>query len=283
MLLFRQVTIIGLGLIGGSLGMALKKGKVARRVVGLARRTSTIREAKAKRAIDFGTTQLTKALDSSDLVILATPPKSVVPLATEIAACTSHRLILTDVASTKQQIVQSLEGRLPTRISFVGGHPMAGSERSGIEAARGDLFEGAVCMLTHTSRTSPTALSRVRALWKAVGSRIEVVSPGRHDEWVAEISHVPHMAAVGLMEATSSGALKMAGTGFSDATRIAQANPKLWEEISQTNRDQITRSLGRLIRELEKLRGLVKGQREKALLKKLRSAQKKRQALRIHG
>jgi prephenate dehydrogenase len=281
-LLFNQITIVGLGLIGGSLGMALKKKRIARRVVGIARRRQTLRRALRLGVIDAGSTDHFKGAEGSELIILAAPPESVVPLAASFIRQLDQRAILTDVASTKVEIVRRIEQLLEKGggpLEFVGGHPMAGSERSGISAARADLFKGAACVLTRTPRTGSKAVSRVRTLWRSVGSRVEVLSPARHDEWVAQVSQVPHMAAVGLVEATSSGALKIAGTGFRGATRIAQASPELWVQISRTNAKEIVRSVDRLVRELKAIRNAITLNRRKVLLKKLRSAQRKRQRL----
>lgn len=280
--LFNQVTIVGLGLIGGSLGMALKRRRLARRVVGLARRPATLRLARAVGAIDRGTTRIAAALEQADLVVLATPPGAVVSLARAVVRRADRRLILTDVASTKAQLVRSIEAEVRRRgssVAFVGGHPMAGSERSGIGAARPTLFEGAACVLTPTSGTAAAALSKVRSLWRALGARVVEVSPQRHDQLVAQVSQVPHMAAVGLVNAASPEALRLCGTGFSSTTRIAQANPQLWVEISRTNAGWMVRSMDRLLRTLAALRQDVAQGREKRLLKKLRAAQRRRQRL----
>ena len=276
---FNQVTILGLGLIGGSLGMAIRKRGIARRVVGVARSSVTLRRAKAKGAIDEGTTRLANALTGSDLVVMATPPATVLPVAQEIAKLTQHRLILTDVASTKGEIVQALERFLPKRISVVGGHPMAGSERSGIQVASDTLFDGAVCLLTPTARTSKDALSKMSSLWRGLGSRVVCVSPRRHDLLVAQVSHLPHMAAVGLLLSASRDSLKVTGRGFSDATRIGLSDPELWFQICMTNRREIAQAVDRFLKTLAQLKGDLASGRKKALLRKLATAQRIRAGL----
>src|SRR3990167_407336 len=149
---FNRVTIIGLGLIGGSLGMALRRRGM--RVTGYSRKTSTLRAAKRRGAIDVGTTNLRAAVREADLVVLATPVDTIVPMARRVARLVHPGTILTDAGSTKVRIVRSLERFLPRHVSFVGAHPLAGSERRGIDAASNELFRGSVCILTKTPRTN---------------------------------------------------------------------------------------------------------------------------------
>lgn len=275
--MFKQVSIVGLGLIGGSLGMALRKGRVARKVIGFSRHEATIRRAIALGAIDDGDTELCPDwLGHSDLVVIATPPLAVAPTARRIARITSGRIFLTDVASTKSEIVKKLERSLPSRISFVGAHPMAGSEKSGIAAADAALFRDAVCIITPTPRTNSAARARVASLWRGVGTRVVSMPAARHDTLVAQISHLPHLAAAVLTRAPDPAALALAAGGFADATRIAAGDPALWEEICQTNRREILSALGRLQRELNQLKKLLHGNRSRELRQFLAAAQRRR-------
>ncbi len=278
--LFNQVSIIGLGLIGGSLGMALRRRKIARRVIGFARHEATIRRAKAKGAIDDGCTELCpNGLSESDLVVIATPPSTVPAIARRVARLARGPLILSDVASTKAGIVRSVERALPGRASFVGAHPMAGSERSGIEAADARLFDGAICIVTPTSRTRPAALAKVVSLWRRVGCRVERLSPDRHDALVAQVSHVPHLAAAALTLFPERQALRLSGGGFADATRIALGDPSLWEEICRANPREIARALGQLISELSVMKALVHRGKFLRLRKQFDTARRKRRSL----
>ena len=278
--LFNQVSIVGLGLIGGSLGMALRKGRVARRVIGFSRHEATIRRAKDRGAVDDACTELCPDwLGESDLVVIATPPLTVVPIARRLVQLTLHRFILTDVASTKGEIVQALGSFLPERITYVGSHPMAGSERSGIGTANPDLFRGAPCVVTPVARTSRTAVRRISALWRSVGGRCIEISPAHHDTLVAQISHLPHLTAVGLTLAAQKEAMGLSAGGFSDTTRVALGDPALWREICWTNRRAITSAMDRLLKELHKLRGLIASGNSDTLTKQFCTAQKKRQRL----
>ncbi len=278
--LFDHVTIVGLGLIGGSLGMALRERKVARKVFGIARSANTLREAKRRGAVDDGSTDLADGLSNPGLVVIATPPKTVVGIAHEIARRTRHSFILTDVASVKGEIVGNLEKILPPRISFVGGHPMAGSERSRIQAANPDLFQRAPCVVTKSPKTSSTALATVSALWRSVGGRVTILSPSRHDLLIAQISHLPHVVAVGLTHLVSGDALKIAAGGFRDATRIALSDPDLWSEICQMNRVKIAHLLDQFVKELRTLRRFVAGNKGSRMRQLLHSAREKRSRLR---
>src|SRR3989338_8321753 len=181
MALFHRVTIIGLGLIGGSLGIAIRRRRLAKTVVGYSRKPATLRVAKGRGAIHTGTTNLRDAVRNADLVVLATPVDLIVPLARQAARYCRRSAILTDVGSTKGHIVQSLERSLPRHVSFVGAHPIAGSEQRGIDAASKDLFRGSMCILTKTPRTNPRALRAVTRLWKPLVGCVMVMSPARHD------------------------------------------------------------------------------------------------------
>lgn len=277
---FRQVSIVGLGLIGGSLGLCLRKGRLARKVIGFSRHEATVRRAKARGAIDDGDTELCPDwLGHSDLVVIATPPSTVVSIAQKIAKITSGPLILTDVSSTKQQIVRSLEKSLPSRIRFVGSHPMAGSEQSGIEAADSKLFKGATCVITRTTRTSKDAIRVVSELWKSVGGRPSLLTPLLHDALVAQISHLPHLAAVALTVSPEQRAMQLAAGGFADTTRIVSGDPVLWEDICRTNSTDIKQALDRLIAELSVIKTLIRRREFKSLRKRFDRARRRRQQL----
>ncbi len=275
--LINQVSIVGLGLIGGSLGMALRKRGVARRVIGFARHEATIQQAKRKGAIHDGDTELCPDwLGQSELVILAVPPDEVVPMARQVARLTRHSFLMTDATSVKEPVVRSLETLLPSQIRFVGSHPIAGSERSGIEAAEPALFRGAPCIVTPTSRTDPQAVKQVSRMWKGIGSRVVLMDPKRHDSLVAQISHAPHLAAVALALLPEEAALAVAGGGFSDTTRIAASDPVMWEQICRMNKKEVIAALERLMAGLSRLKTAVAAGSAGTLRATLRGAQARR-------
>ncbi|MBI4227341.1 MAG: prephenate dehydrogenase/arogenate dehydrogenase family protein [Candidatus Omnitrophica bacterium] len=277
--LFRQVTIIGLGLIGGSLGLALRRRGAAGRVVGVARRAATLAQARRAGAIDRGFTALAPAVAAADLVVIATPPSTVVPMARRVAAATAHAFLLTDAASAKSAIVRGWSRALPNRIRAVGSHPMAGSERSGIAAASAELFEGAWCALTPAPGTPRRAVRQVAALWRAVGMRTSRMTPERHDTIVAMISHTPHVVAASLVAAATAEETALAATGFADMTRVALGDPALWQDICLSNRDALLAALGRFERTLVHLRQAIAYRDAEELRKTLAASRRARQRL----
>ena len=280
--MFNRVTIIGLGLIGGSLGMAITQRRLARRVVGASRSEATIRQAKRRRAIDVGTTDAVAAVRDADLVVLATPVDAIVPHAKRLAPYMRPGSILTDVGSVKGPIVGALERAMPRRVAFIGSHPLAGSEQRGIGAASASLFEGSACIVTATPRTDRRALRDVSRLWKMIVRRVVVMSPERHDRRVAAISHLPHALAFCLMEATDAGALDLAARSFLDATRVAASDPELWDDIFLSNRSALLAAMKRFDHRWRILQAHLMRQDRAALRRLMRHAQATRQALDGH-
>lgn len=266
--------------MGGSLGMALKRHHLAREVVGWSRRPATLRRAKRRGAIDRGTTNLKDAVQGAQLVVLATPVETIVPLARRVARWMRAGSVLTDVGSAKGEIVQRLERALPSRVTFVGAHPLAGSEQQRIAAARADLFDGSLCIVTATRQTNRRALQAVLRTWKPLARRVVIMDPRAHDRLLAATSHLAHLLAFSLMGATSDAALAVAPRSFLDATRVAKSDPELWDDIFFTNRAALLAALDRFEREWQRVRrALTRGDRA-ALRRLLRRARVKRYALR---
>lgn len=246
--MFRTVAIAGLGLIGGSLGMALRERRLADRVIGLPRRAETIQEGLRAGAIDEGSLDPARAAEA-DLVVLAAPVLAFERQARELAPHLQPGCLVTDVGSTKAQITDRIPPLLPAGVDFVGGHPMAGSEKGGVLAGRADLFEGAVWVLTRAPNTRPENIERLRALVRALGATPVEMEPALHDDAVARISHLPHVVAAALAEAAEKGPvpdevlrLLIAG-GFKSTTRIAASPPEMWRDICLTNREAVLASL----------------------------------------
>ena len=276
---FNQITIIGLGLMGGSLGMAIRRRRFAKTVVGFSRKLSTLRRAKQRGAIDTGTTDLKRAVQDADLVVLGTPVDTIVPLGQRAAHFMRHGSVLTDVGSVKGLIVRAFGRLLPPHVAFVGAHPLAGSEQRGIEAACPNLFDGSVCILTPTRRTDRHALRLVRGMWQPIVGRLVVAEPARHDRWLAAASHVPHLVAFGLVNATRREALRIAPRSFLDATRVAKSDPELWDDIFLSNRAALLAAMGRFEREWRTMRRLLTRANRPALRRFLARANVTRHAL----
>jgi len=254
---WNQVTIVGTGLIGGSLGLALKAGGLAGRVVGVGHRPATLDRARACGAADVTTLDLVEGVRGSDLVVLATAVGLFERLLAQAAEALAPGAVVIDVGSTKGEVVRRLEPLVPPGRAFLGCHPIAGSEKRGIDHARADLFRGAVCVLTPTPRTPPEALARVSATWKALGMRILVMDPEAHDRLLAEASHLPHVVAAALARTLRPEAAPLTGTGWADTTRVAGGDPGLWRDIVMTNREGLLRALGRLEGALAEFRRAV--------------------------
>lgn len=242
---FNRVAIIGVGLIGGSIGLTVKKRRLAKEVVGVFRRKSTLKKALKRGAVDRAAMSVKEGVADADLIILATPVSLIPSMAREIIKYAKKGAVVTDVGSTKKWIIDKVEGpfaRSHKGLFFVGSHPMAGSEHAGVEFARADLLDGSPCIVTKTAKTNAAALGKVAGFWKALGAKVNVMSPAAHDKSVSLISHLPHIVAFGLAGAVPIKELKYAAEGFKDTTRVASSDPRLWADIFLSNRKEIARS-----------------------------------------
>ncbi len=265
--MLRKLSILGPGLLGGSIGLAARHRKAAARVAIWARRPEAADEAYKLGAADEATTDLAKIVADAELVVLATPIGVMCALAEQMRAALPDGCVVTDVGSVKYPIVNALSETLagparnwPGAARFVGSHPMAGSEQSGIEAARRDLFENATCIVTPREDTDKTALAMVYNFWKALGCSVKTLEPLQHDEIVARISHLPHVVAAAVVNVVCRDGeqrLNFAGPGFKDFTRIASGPPDMWTEICLENKGEIGRALDQLIEELGNVRAAL--------------------------
>ncbi len=243
---FNRVTILGLGLIGASFALALRKYKLCNRITGYGRSPENLQKAKERAMIDSFELDPAKACDGSELVLFATPVGSFIDIAKRIRSSLNRGAIVTDVGSVKGKLVSDLEALMPEGVFFVGGHPIAGSDRSGIGTAEADIFNGAKCIITPTGKTDKNALEKVIALWKALGSVVKQINPDEHDRIYASVSHLPHLIAyliVNTVADIDSSYLKFSGQGFIDTTRIASSSPELWRDICILNKENLLESI----------------------------------------
>ena len=266
-------------MIGGSIGIAARKKKLAREVVGIGRRKSSIRKAIGAGAIDKGGLSLKRGVEDADLVIIATPVNKVTAKIKEVAACLEKGAIIIDVNSTKEEVVRYADSIMPEGLYFVGTHPIAGLEKSGVLSASPGLFKDTICILTPTKCTKREALNKIKRFWRRLGAEIRIFSPQDHDKAVAKISHLPHLLSFCLCDSLSSKDIKVAGTGFKDTTRIAKSDPRMWSDIFMQNSPNLLRSIENFERSLKKLKADIKGRRGEDLLKRLKQARKKRESL----
>lgn len=276
-MLFDQITIVGVGLIGGSVGLAAKARSVARSVVGTGRDPHNLTKAQLLGAIDRGTTNLADSVRESDLIVVCTPVDTIAGTILRAAPHCKSGAIFTDGGSTKANIVRDLGKSLPSGMSFVPAHPIAGSEKNGVENARADLFDKCLTILTPTDAGG--AVDRVTAFWKALGSRVISMSPEDHDKALASTSHLPHAVASAVAGVTSKNLLPLSGGGFRDVTRVASGDPHLWTAIFQANRDAVLAALSQFTTRLDEFRRLLESGDGAGLLQWLAEAKQVRDAL----
>jgi prephenate dehydrogenase len=238
---FKRVVIVGVGLLGGSLGLALKARGLAQEVVGWGRRIETLRPALDLKAVDRIETDLPNACQQADLVVVCTPVECIVPSVLQCLPSLAEDGLVTDVGSTKRAICDQLNSSATRH--FCGSHPLAGSDKSGVAYATARLFEDRLTIITPTADTPPPLLARTERLWQAVGSRTLTMSPADHDQAVAHISHLPHIVAAALAAGTPQALLPLAASGWCDTTRVAGGGVELWRQILQENRGPILHAL----------------------------------------
>lgn len=259
--MIQRLAVVGVGLLGGSVALAARAQSVAREIVGIGRDRARLEAPLRAGAVDRVTTDLAEGVRDADVVVLAATVLANERLLAEAWRALSPAALVTDVGSTKRGIVEAAArlGAGEPR-TFVGSHPMAGSEKSGYGVARADLFRGATVIVTPTDASAPAAVKGVTALWEALGARVSLLDPETHDRVVAAISHLPHAAAWALVDAVGRfepGALAFAARGFKDTTRIAASDPPMWTEILLANRDAVLASLAAFRNALEDLERLV--------------------------
>lgn len=276
MKIFNKVAIIGTGLIGGSLALALKKKRLARVIIGISRHRSTLRTAKRIGAIDVAGSSL-GIINDADLVIFAAPVGVILKLAEKSAKFIKPGCIVIDVGSTKEAIVAKLE---KVFTSYVGTHPLAGSEKRGIGAACADIFSGSLCILTPTRRTPVHAVKEIKRLWEEIGAKVTFLSPKEHDRVICVVSHLPHLAAFSLMSAVPARYLGFAAGGLKDVTRIALSDSQLWAEIFLSNGSNIVKAADLFKDRIDKIRSCVNKKDRAQLIKILTAARRKRELLR---
>ncbi len=273
------LTIVGVGLLGGSIGLAVRQRGLVRRIIGVGHHASTVDLAVQRGAIDTGTQDLAAGVAEANLVVFCTPVDLIIEQALQASAHCHPETLLTDVGSTKAAIVRGLEGRLPEGIHFVGSHPLAGSEKRGVEFAEPELFDGRLTVLTPVATTDPAAAQQVSAFWQALGCRVKWMSPEEHDRALALTSHLPHLVAAALAGLLPPGLADLTATGFRDTTRIAAGDPSVWTGIFQQNRDAVLDTLDRLRRRLGDFQQALRGDDRAALDLFLAEAKRIRDAL----
>ncbi len=261
---FEKVVMAGVGLICGSLALDMRQRKLAGEIIGYGRGEKNLRTARRKGIIDDYFLAPESFPEGVDLLVMGTPVEAIAPLTRAFSPKLRAGAIVTDVGSVKAGIVRAMEKIVPEDVCFVAGHPIAGSEQWGAEAARRGLFMRRRCILTPTRRTNRAALGKVGALWRSVGAKVEEMSPETHDQVLGTISHLPHVlvyALVNVLERRPPKGVdlkKYCAGGFKDFTRIASSRPELWRDICLMNRAALGKSLGGYIKDLQRLHGWIR-------------------------
>jgi prephenate dehydrogenase len=274
--MFKKAAIVGIGLIGGSLALEIKKKKLAKTVVGVSRRKQNISYALKHGVIDSGSCGLS-ILKNSDLVVIATPVSVISGISAEIAKIIDpSECIVTDVGSTKSRIVEKLSRIFPR---FVGSHPLAGSEQRGVINAKADLFANSLCILTPQINTEKEALRKITALWKKVGAKVTITSAKKHDNILAYVSHLPHVIAYSLISSMPDEFLAFGAGGLKDTTRIAASESGLWADIFEENKTNILQAIAAYSLQLRKLQQFIKNGDKRLITNFLSKAKNKRDKL----
>ena len=263
--LFDTVALIGIGLIGSSISHGIRRGGLARRIVGHAQSEATRQTALELGLVDAAFEDAAEAASKADLVILCVPVGACGTIAASIAGRLQAGAILTDVGSVKGAVVRDVAPHVPSGVHFVPGHPIAGTEHSGPRSGFAELFDGRWCILTPAGGTAETAVDRLKAFWQALGSQVEVMTPEHHDMVLAITSHVPHLIAFNIVNTaahlervTASEAIKFSAGGFRDFTRIAASDPTMWRDVFLNNKAAVIEMLGRFTEDLTALQRAIR-------------------------
>ena len=279
---FQKISIIGVGLLGGSIGLAVKRRQLAREVAGFVRRAASLKDCERAAAVDFATTDLLAAVSGADLIILCTPLAQMQALAEQFLPALKRGAVVTDVGSVKAAVVRELDALLKqSGAHFVGSHPMAGGEKMGVQAAKADLFVNAVCVVTPANKSNAAAVGKVERFWKSLGGRTIRLNPAQHDLLVSRSSHLPHIAAATLANlvlnpAQPKALAALCATGFRDTTRIASGSPEMWRDIALANRKNVARSVETFVGELNNFQAALKRNDAKAIERFFTNAKERR-------
>ncbi|MCA8997121.1 MAG: prephenate dehydrogenase [Planctomycetaceae bacterium] len=269
---FARLVVVGVGLIGGSIALAAKTRGIAKEVFGIGRNQERLAAAKERGVIDFYVTELSE-LSTADLVVICTPVNRIAKdVITALDALPADCLV-TDAGSIKESLVHAVEEAQPENGRFLGAHPLAGSHQTGFENADPALYNGRLCVVTPTSTTHPNTVERVEGFWKALGMRVERMSPAEHDRVLAMTSHLPHLAASALAGLVDEEMLSFAASGFRDTTRVAAGDPDLWTAIFSENSRQVVDVTQLLIDKLQLLCDAISSGDQHALRQHLAEAQ----------
>jgi prephenate dehydrogenase len=274
-----SITLIGLGLLGGSLGLAIQRAFPTAKRLGYSHRKTTRQKAINAEAVDQVFDKLPDAVKQSQLVILCTPVGLFEEIFQKIAQHLPTGCIVTDVGSTKASPAQWAKKTLPPHVEFLGSHPIAGSEQRGIDFSRADLFDNASCIITPTAENSKKTQTFISQFWKKIGMKVKAMTPEKHDQLLARISHLPHLLAMALVNNLDPKETLMCGKGFLDTTRVASGDPTMWRDILMANANHTDQAITQLINELKRSQTALRQKDDQAIFNMLTQAQNQRNKL----
>ncbi|GFO68236.1 prephenate dehydrogenase [Geomonas limicola] len=283
--MIERLAVIGVGLIGGSLARALREAHAVGEIVGIDRDEENLRRGVELGVLDRYVVDPREGVQGADVVFVSTPVCSIPTVVAEIAPVLKPGTIVTDGGSVKEFVVAACENLMPEGVHFVGGHPISGTEHSGVQASFATLYQGKRSIVTPTEKTDPAALEKVVEMWRRAGCRVPLMDPVQHDRMLAAISHLPHMVAYSLVNAVDGydrfggDLLAFTAGGFRDFTRIASSDPVMWRDIALTNREAILETMDFFAGYLAKLRSLVEAGDAQALEAFFLNSKQKRDAI----
>lgn len=279
---FDRVTIIGVGLIGASLALSLRHNNLCGTIIGFGRKEENLSRAKKRGIIDDYSLDVKQACHDSDLIVLATPVSVFEGIIKSIKDIIKKGCLVTDVGSVKGMLVYQIESMIPEGAFYIGSHPIAGSDKSGIDDAKPDLFESALCVITPTENSDTESLRKIAVFWEGIGAKVKFMDPYKHDEIYGAVSHLPHVVAYALVNTIGdidSGFIEYAGQGFKDTTRIALSSPEMWRDIVLQNRENLLRFLDIFIENIEKTKRYIQDMDTDSLKEEFSKAKKFRETI----
>lgn len=285
MVKFNSVAIVGVGLIGGSFALSARQKGIFNHIVGIGRTPENLRKARDLNVVDEFTLNLDEGVKNAELVVIATPVSDIIPIIKKVLPALKKGAIITDVGSVKNEIMIETDKLSLPGVFFVGSHPIAGTENSGVEAAFSDLFLGKKCILTPSEKTDPSALEKIKNLWMSVGSEVFFMDSEQHDQILGAVSHLPHMVAFALVNYLheinneKESVFKFSGGGLKDITRIAASHPIMWKDIALMNKENLVNLMEGFQKTLEELKELINRGDGDELVRKFEESRRIRRGL----
>lgn len=273
MALFKQISIIGVGLIGGSLAKSIKKNHISEKIVGFFRKRARLESAIKDRIVDQGYLDLKRSINASDLIILALPPYQIIKFLQEIKNIIKNNTLIIDVGSTKNKITATAD---KLKLNFVGTHPLAGSEKKGCAFSSDTLFSDSLVVITHSKKTHRQSINKIKKFWKILNAIIVVMTPKQHDKILSFTSHLPHVISFSLMNSIPDKFLEFGSSGLRDSTRIALSDARIWSQIFLSNRKELLLSIDSFQRQIKKIKNAIYENKEKQLFSILDTSKNKR-------